>query len=424
MLDLRWPPHINGEPAIPIAADERVWFRSSSPRSGSELLLGVETPPNAPERLHVRIVGCEGASSWHHERSAEPLSTTNPLPHRLHQVQHFAPQAWVSGRSSDFALLGSGVAVVARGSDGLRILEAGEPEQQSIREIAHVAALPGDDINDVAALNERYVVAASAREGLLLFDLEDPTAPVLLDAGFPRFAPRDGHNLFVRNSTVFVAHSSAFRTGWLSALSWNAPRLELDWVLEMPSGHDAHDVFVSGDYAFVSSLRGGLYVVELGQPPALIDHWDNPDAPSANTHSAAVIEADERDFWLLVSEEKLGGRLQLLRWSAEQGFELLESYRSPLHRPARPGAPDSVASPHKFACHERACYVAHYQQGLERLTWSPPNSLELTAWFPTWPLAPRAQQDLLSGATGVALAGPHVWVLDTHGGLYVVSPDE
>ncbi len=421
LLDLRSPPRINGQPAKLLQADHRLWLRPL-PEADPPLFIGVATQPDADGRLAVRFLGCSGSSPWRVDRFAEPLSATDQTPSRMREVQHFAPQEWSSGRSSDLARLESGIIVVARGNDGLRVLDGSDPERQPIRELAHVPALPGDDLNDVAVLGEHHVVVASSREGLLLFDFSEPAAPVLLDAGFPRFAPRDGHNLFIHGDTIFIAHASAFRTGWLSALQWQPPdELRLLWVLDMPSGNDAHDVFVSGDHAYVSSLQGGLYVVELGEPPTIVDHFHNPD-----THSAAVLDETAQGALLVLSEERLAGGLKLLRWSAdaEPSFDLLVTYRSPLHRSPRAKAQHlAAASPHKFACLGRSCYIAYYQQGLERVDWSLASSPELAAWFPTWPLSPSAQQALWSGATGVALAPPHLWVLDTHGGLYVVASD-
>lgn len=420
LLDLRSPAGINGQPARAVAIDQRVWLRTPPSMANSGGFVGVTMQPDARGRLGVQFVGCERSEAWLMNRWAEPLSTTNQDPAGLHVVQRFVPQGWSSGRSSDLVRLESGVVVIARGSDGLRVLDARAPERLPIREIAHVPALPGDDINDVAVLDEHHVVAASVREGLLLFDFSEPAEPVLLDAGFPRPAPRDGHNLFIRDDLVFIAHSSAFHTGWVSALRWQPPdTLQLLWMLDMPAGHDAHDVFVSSNHAYVSSLRGGLYAIELKDPPAIVGHFNNPD-----THSAAVLDETEQEALLVLSEEKLGGSLRLLRWSRgdEPRFDLLATYRSPLHRPSEPSSQQlAAASPHKFVCRERSCYIAYYQQGLERLDWSPSHSPELAAWFPTWPLSPSAQRAPFSGATGTALAPPNVWVLDTHGGLYVLS---
>jgi hypothetical protein len=332
---------------------------------------------------------------------------------------------WPYERTSDLTLVGRDLIAVARGPDGLRILR--RDEQGRVLPLSHLAAVLGDDYNDVTAVGERHVAVASKRRGLLIVDLADPSRPAIVAEELPWISPRDVHSVFVEGERVFVAQAPAAGTGAVTAFDVtvrSAPRQFWRWTAD--AGHDAHDVAVRGNRAYVSSIRGGITVLEwqTGGEPTVAARY-----PGLGAHSGTHVGGADPEFWLW-GEERVGGRLHWLEIASGDRGVYLEG--TPLPSQFRVGGPrtegawfTSIASPHQAECREQVCFLAHYQLGVRVL---PIVSSEgamrpaqrPVASYPTWQPSVSGESGWLRGATGVALDLPWVYVADSENGLMVL----
>lgn len=363
------------------------------------------------------------------------------------------PSEWPDERTSDMTLVGKQLLVVARGPDGLRVLK--RRESGELEEVSHLAAALGDDYNDVVAIDERHVAVASASHGLLVVDLATPEAPEITVTDFPAIAPRDGHSVVVHGTHMLLAQAPVVGTGAVVVFDVSnpaAPRQLSRWSAR--SGEDAHDVSVRGSRVYVSSLRGGVTILDwkLDDAPRVIARLPGLAAHSANYlgkgNSAGDVTQGSNGFeaerWLW-AEERLGGSLHVVHVDQVSGVRDagVETEDADVSSPARdtvtlaarrlptrllaPWGSDewisSAASPHLAHCEKHLCFVAHYQLGLRVLDLGQAEGEEpqLRAWYPTWKVSERGERTWLRGASGVVVDGTRVYVADTESGIVVLD---
>lgn len=358
--------------------------------------------------------------------------------------------AWPHERTSDITLVGKQLLAVARGPDGLRILQ--RHDGGDLEEVSHLAAPLGDDYNDVMAIDERHVAVASARHGLLIVDLTVPEAPEITASDLPAIAPRDGHSVVVDGTRLFLAQAPVMGTGAVVLFDVSnpaAPRELSRW--SAGPGEDAHDVSVRGSRVCVSSLRGGITVLDwaFSDAPRVVARLAGLGAHSSNyigdgnVGDDAGHDAAERWLW---AEEQLGGSLHVVQiaetratedaGSADADGGALPSGDDTVAFDARPlptrllapwGSNEwisSAASPHQAHCEKSVCFIAHYQLGLRVLDVRQEEDgqePQLRAWYPTWKVSEQGERTWLRGASGVAVDGTRVYVADTESGIVVLD---
>lgn len=384
------------------------------------------------ERLQGQVIDCAQAKPEPRAFLAKPLAPQRPLHHGLSLLVNaslVAPnEAGERGgaRGLDLALLNSTTLVAALGTGGLRVLDVSGVEDGSLRELAHIPAALGDNYNDVVVVRHRYAFAASKDRGLVVWDLAVPSRPVFVTEGYPERAPRHGHSLLVSGDTMYVAQAPATGTGALYALDVSEPAYPREvWRFVPRPGHDVHDVSVRGDRAYISSLRGGLYVLALvadgaGQRAELLAHHELDDA-----HNVAFLPMVGSTDRFVVSSERIGA--QLFVGEFERGVDDAVLSLVPVAgglasaRPAGRATP-MAASPHNIECARSVCFVAHYQLGLRVLDWSMIGAEHpaVVASYSTWQPTAVNERDWLQGASGVLLTPSVVYVLDTHSGLFAL----
>lgn len=332
---------------------------------------------------------------------------------------------WPYERTSDLTLVGRDLIAVARGPDGLRILR--RDENGNVSPVSHLDAVLGDDYNDVSAVGERHVAVASKRRGLVIVDLADPSMPKIVADELPWISPRDAHSVFVEGERVFVAQAPAAGTGAVTAFDVtvrSAPRQLWRWTAD--AGHDAHDVAVRGHRAYVSSIRGGITVLDWqrGAQPTVAARY-----PGLGAHSGTYVGGSDPEFWLW-AEERVGGRLHWVEVAqGDRGVHLTGDTLPSQFRVATPGSEGpwltSMASPHQAECRDHVCFVAHYQLGLRVLpivssAGGMRSAQRPIASYPTWLPSVSGEASWLRGATGVALELPWVYVADSENGVMVL----
>jgi hypothetical protein len=362
--------------------------------------------------------------------AAVPLAPAVGQARGLTEVTRFSGDAapWPAQRTSDLALQRAGLVVVARGADGLRWLELSS-RRSAISEVGHLPVLLGDDYNDVAVISERYLAVASRSRGLLVVDAANPAAPQIIADALPLLQPRDGHSVFVSGSRLYLAQAPTVSTGAVVAFDVSDPEVPRQlWRWQAEQGDDAHDVTVRGDHLYVSSIRGGITLLDAraDDMPRVVARRRGLGA-----HSCSLVDgATERVLW---GEERLGGTLHRIDVDRSDGAVRLTDTRLQMFEPARSAARAAAtfaASPHNSACHDTFCFVAHYQLGLQVLdvgsfeeAGRAALGVAVVAQYPTWRPSALGESMWLRGATGVALDLPWVYVADTDAGLVVLRYD-
>lgn len=426
----------NGTLGRQVMADGQAWFIFSLPLT--RLAVGLDDVSSY--RIEGKFITCghlDSSTVAPRPFTALPLAPTVPRAEGLHLIARYPPaessvEACASGehtaldwppRSSDLALVGSLLAV-ARGPDGLRVLDISQTSEGTIREVGHLPAAVGDDYNDVESIDDVTVAVASQKYGLVIVDLSQPHLPSVLSHSWPLQAPRDGHNLWVVEDRLFLAQAPPVGTGALAAFDVadvRSPRLL--WRTQLAGGHDAHDVFVAGRTAYVSSLRGGLYLVDThtGQ-------WQRR-YPLPFAHSVGRLEDRGPDERYLLTQETPDSHLQLLTIDASskelRSRPLPQSWIDHSLPTQRPVKFLSAAAPHKLTCRGDTCFVAHHQLGLRIIDVGPSDAVfdapTLKAYFHTWSPHPESERNWLQGATAVAVDLPWIYVLDTCAGVLALE---
>lgn len=425
---------VGGQPAQWRSHAGRSWLVSDA----SALSLDSASSSNVEGRMFsCKSQSVEGGSNGD---TSTPYAAVPLAPYvgihqgELTQVARFPDPAtaWPDLRTSDLARFGAGFVAVARGPDGLRLLEF-QSRSGTLAEMSHLATVMDDDFNDVVAIDERYLAIASRRFGLVIVDVGDPAAPRVVADNLPLVRPRDGHSVAVVGARVYLAQAPAVGTGAVVAFDVvNPERPREVWRWNAAPGEDAHDVALLGDTVYVSSLRGGITLLSVaGDLPGTVARRRNLAA-----HSAAFIDIGrERLLW---SEEQLGGGLHVIDVTRQAGsVELRDARVATTYVPSAESASGVdqpfAASPHLATCRDGICYVAHYQLGVVvlDLRGEPPlPGLEpgrVLATYPTWAPSPVAETTWLRGAVAVELDGPFIYVADTELGVVVLrapSSDE
>jgi hypothetical protein len=335
---------------------------------------------------------------------AEKIELDEPIADDVELLSEFRGN-WDEGRTSDLAVAG-GVAYVARGPDGLRVLDVSAAEQGDVAELFHVAAPVGDDWNDVALLDGGWALVASLRSGLLVYDVRE-LPPVLVADGVPAPVSRNGHNVFVAAGRAYLARTGS--GGGLDVIDVadpEHPRALGHFALD--GAFQAHDVYVEGDIAYVSSLEDGLVVLDVAdaERPELVARARIPAS-----HSAYPVETD-RGRAVLVATETYAGHLHVLHGDVDA-----EDFLAPWSEYAA-GSPVSA---HKLACAGTRCFVAYYQHGLRVVDFATPDEPVAAGHYDTHD---GPGETFLEGASGVVVEGDIAYVVDTVRGLLVLRVED
>ncbi len=195
------------------------------------------------------------------------------------------------------------------GSGGLSVVDVGDPRR--LAEVGHVEERK--DLVEIAvfgslALALEPVIRSSGYSGCI-FDVSEPTDPVLTDGGFGT----SGGRLASGPGVVLVANDD----GGLAVVEASGTS-GLGWVAELGVAGSASAVDVAGSYAYVASFSGGLQVLDLGTPQAL--------EPIARLHTA---QARSDWYWAPQYDVTIAGRYAYLaqgqnRLSSWSGLQIVD----------------------------------------------------------------------------------------------------
>ncbi|RMH40813.1 MAG: hypothetical protein D6689_12655 [Deltaproteobacteria bacterium] len=310
-----------------------------------------------------------------------------------------------------------GIAYVANGEDGVRIVDVTDPAAP--RELAHFPA-DSDYYNELKLVDgpggSRYALVASDAAGAKIVDVTDPTAPKQIGLLRPAGEPDHGvHTLFVE--TVGAATYAYLADGFspnVFVFDVTDPTSPVDvGTVHLPNDDwGVHAVCADGGRVYAAATVGGLVVVDALPDPAAATVIARYQKDDTYAHQCWKTTTSSGRAVLAFGDEGYGSHLELL--------DLTPGADGALPRIGEMIYRDQV-SIHDMMAFGDTVYVAHYQDGVRIVDISDPTAPETIAHFNTWDpeTAPGA---MLEGAVGidVDLDAGLIYVADTPRGLLVL----
>lgn len=287
---------------------------------------------------------------------------------------------WPSAAFTANVRVAGGIAYVARGSDGLRIVDVADPAAP--RELGWLE-LPEDDVNDVKIVTGPgggvFALLASDARGFLVVRVTDPSAPELVQVLSPSGQPNHGlHTLFTERigetSYAYLADGFTHVVTIWDVTDPVAPRKV--GQVEAPSEDWAvHDLYAEGGRLYLNATTGGLLIVDTQPDPAAPELVGQflPDVP-VYSHSNWVTTAAGRRV-SIVGDEGYTAHFRVVDVDPDSPDFLRElgSYQT------RP----EVSAHNVMAVGDRA-YAAYYQDGIRVIDLADPMAPTELAYFNTW----------------------------------------
>jgi hypothetical protein len=179
----------------------------------------------------------------------------------------------------DFAYLGDG--------NGLRIVNITNPLTPT-EEAFYTLLDPGIYSTMDVHVTGSYAYVTDMLNGLTILDISDPSNPELIIT----ISQPLSTGVFVLGTTVYLTHIEGLRT-----LDTSTPSNPIDKGYYNPSGF-CSKTLVSGSYAYLSALTGGLYILDISQvadntPPTIKSHIPANSATQIDPETAIEIEFSE-----------------------------------------------------------------------------------------------------------------------------------
>lgn len=305
------------------------------------------------------------------------------------------------GRTYNVRVAGD-LAYLARGADGLRIVDIADPAQPRAR--GHFVAADDfwNDLKLVTAGARRYVVGAS--NVVRVVDVTDPDQPALVAE-----LPTSAHTVFMDGTTAYLALGFPGPVRIFDLADPRAPR-----ALGAIDGYDVHDLYVADGVAYLSDSFDGLRVVDVGDPTAPVELGLDA-VPNHYWHSPWVTQVGGAPV-ILHGDENTTSELRLLdgRVGTPSFLAHLGTWSSP--RPE--------VSIHNIMGLGARAFAAHYQDGLRVLDLTDPANPAQVAYFNTW-TEHTGPAGMFVGCFGLDLdpARSRIYLADSIRGLLILDAD-
>lgn len=319
-----------------------------------------------------------------------------------------------------------GLAYVVRYGDGLRIVDLGD--LQAIDDRGHSPVMYEDYeiYNDVKLADgpegQLYAIVASNLRGAVVVDVTDPDAPVEV-AQFPPPPPGEQtvnvHTLFIDGGRAYLANITTGGVDIFDLADPAAPQRLGDWVHPMINvqGGFVHDLFVRDGQVFLNYWNLGMVILDsLADPadPTLVGVFDSYERRTS--HSTWVTDVAGRSI-AVHGDEDFGAHVRIVDIdpASVDFLDTLGEYQT-----------RQEVSVHNILAHGNLAFVSYYQDGLRVLDLADPADPVEIAHYQTWPGAEPGYGDgFYEGAIGVDYdaTNGHIYVADTHSGLWVMTLD-
>jgi hypothetical protein len=303
------------------------------------------------------------------------------------------------------------LAYLARFGDGLRILDISDPA--AIEPLGHVPVAWLDEIwNDVKLADgpegKRYALMASDFDGVVVIDVTDPNQPSVV-----RTIPETGdsvHTLFVDGGRVYFTGGRGIEI-WDIADPAQPVRLGGHAV-----GGFVHDLYVSGDRAYLNAWREGMVIVDVSDPASTRVVGVFSGYGQTTSHSSWVTTLGDGRQVAVHGDEQYGAHVHVVDVT-EGSPTFARSLGEWETRPA--------VSVHNVMAFGDRAYISYYQDGLRILDLSNPAEPVEVGHYQTWAGGAPFGQWPYEGAIGVDvdLARDRIYLADTARGLIVLQLD-
>ncbi|QSQ12062.1 LVIVD repeat-containing protein [Myxococcus landrumensis] len=329
-------------------------------------------------------------------------------------MQQVSERSVDQGMPVDLQVIGGWAYVISqdsavRGPGGLTVFDVHEPAEPV--QVARMK-LPGDSDWRGATSRNGVLYVASAKSGVVVFDISRPEAPVFLRQALDKpvgvgMVSVDGDRLYA------VGLDAKAGTMMFDISTPTEPRL----LQHIVSGARLMDEPSSSQGPV--SYQGRLYVNHRGEGLQVVDTRTAPGVrvlghytyPHANSRASAVGTFAGRTI-AFESSLGVGARLRVLDVS------------DPLHivKMAEYGL-RAVVSPRAMELRGSRLYLTYHQEGLRVLDVSNPTQPREVAYFNSFRETDPGRGDTLEeGATGLQVPGDgHVYIVDTARGLIVLT---
>jgi hypothetical protein len=253
---------------------------------------------------------------------------------------------------------------------------------------------------------------ASTRRGVLVFDIRDPGAPVLVRSA--PTTPPNVHTVFVSGNLLYAAGQEPDAAVLVFDVTNPLQPVLISkfqaYGYSVPQeGDGPHDMFAFEDRLYVNFWGAGYVIADVKRPddPVELGRYRYKYATS---HASAVARYGDR---LIAFEggEDWGAHLRVLDVTDPGNIQLIGEWRLHEH-----------ISIHNMVLVGTKLYVAHYQDGVRVLDVSVPETPRQVAHFNTFRPANLEQgTSFYDGAIGIRVPGDgYVYTVDSTRGLLIL----
>jgi len=323
---------------------------------------------------------------------------------------------WPAGYSADVRVR-NGVAYVANGLDGLRIVDVSDPAAPA--ELGHVPA-KSDNFNELKLADAPYILVASQASGVFVLDVTDPTDPQQVTRFSPNGDPDHGvHTLFVEpfggKNYAYLADGGSDNVFVFDVTDPTAP-IDVGTFNLGNEDWGVHALTVVGDRAYINATYGGLIVADLLPDPSAATILGQYQKPDLYAHQNWVTTNSQGRTVAVYGDEGFGSHLEIVDVDPVS-TDFMKMIGELTLR-------DQV-SIHDIMVFGDTVYVAHYQDGFRVFDISDAANPLMEAWFNTWD-PDTAPGSTFEGASGldVDLSSGLVYLTDTPRGLVILRPTD
>jgi hypothetical protein len=334
--------------------------------------------------------------------------------------------AWAQSITANVRVA-DGVAYLARFTDGLRIVDVGDPDAPV--DLGHLPPANGEQgeiYNDVKIVDgpggKRWALMASNWVGIVPVDVSDPAHPVAAEP-FPPFHRTEDyinvHTLFTETNgdrtRAYLADTNMVGLQVWDVTDPAAAEHLGDYVhpdVETDYGAYLHDLYVEDGLVYLSYWSLGLVVVDATDPANIVQVGQFVDYPRRSSHSNWVTTTTGGRKIAVHGDEDFTAHMRIIDVDPASADYMKSIGELSLR---------AEVSIHNIMAFGDKAYVSWYQDGLRIVDLADPTTPRVTGWYNSWD--GRDGVSFYEGAIGldVDLSAGLVYLADTARGLIIVE---